>query len=195
MELEHSFLLLFLIYKVISNFSIYLILLTNLASYSRLDENTLLSSHTPICILLHTESTLIVPFPNSLRNIYPVFPMKSTVTAKKTRFNRKQIGKSLGFAYTEYKLHRATSKSAILDWQRKTIKETAESHKQFCSIYVQLSRVQSLEGVSLLELILLNNINNQPHHELCTDNKWLQKFGDITLLSFTNAASQRWQHM
>ena len=65
---------------------------TNLASYTRLDNNTLLSSHPPTYILLHIKSVLMVPFLSFLRNIYPVFPIKSTVTAKKIRLNKKQIG-------------------------------------------------------------------------------------------------------
>ncbi len=195
MEPEHWFLVTFLIHKVTPNFSIYPILLTDLASYTRLDENTLLSSNPPTCILLHTKSALMVPFPNFPRNVYLVFPVKSTVTAKRTRLNRKQIGISPGFAYTEYKVQGATFKSATLDLRCKTIKKTAKSHKRFCSIYVQLSRVQSLEGVSLLKPISLDDINNQPHHELRTDDERFQKLRDITLSSFTNAAVQRRRHM
>ncbi len=121
--------------------------------------------------------------------------MKLTVMTKRTRLNGKQIGISPGFAYTEYKVQRATFKSATLDLQRKMIKKTAESHKQFCSIYLQLSKVQSLEGVSLLEPISLDDINNQPYHALQTDDERHQKFGDIMLSSFTNAAAQRQHYM
>ncbi len=112
-----------------------------------------------------------------------------------TRLNRKQIGISLGFAYTEYKVQGAIFKSATLDLQLKTIKKIVESHKLFCSIYVQLSKILSLEGISLLEPISFDDINNQPHHELQTEDERLQKLGDIMLLSFTNAAAQRRQHM
>ncbi len=174
---------------------IYPILLTDLASYTRLDDNTLLGSHPPTCILLHTESALMVPFPNLPRNVYLIFPVKSTVTAKEIRLNKKQIGISPGFAYTEYKVQGAMFKSATLDLQCKTIKKTTKSHKRFCSIYVQLSRVQSLEGISLLEPISLDDIKNKPHHELQTDNERLQKLEDIALSSFTNAAAQRRRHM
>ena len=108
----------------------------------------------------------MVPFPNLLRNVYPFFPVKSTVTAKKTRLSRKQIGISLGFAYTKYKIQEATFKFATLDPQHKTIKKTAKSHKRFRAIYIQVPQLQSLEKVSLLEPISLDEINNQPHHEL-----------------------------
>ncbi len=120
---------------------IYPILLTNLASYTQLDDNTLLSSHPPICTLLYTEFALMLRVPNLPRNVYPVFLMKSTVTAKGIRLNKKQIGISLGFDYTEYKVQGAMFKSATLDLQYKTIKKTAKSEKRFCSISAQLSRV------------------------------------------------------
>ncbi len=131
MEPEHWFLVSFLIHKVTHDFSIYAILLTDLASYTRLDNNTLLSSHPPTCILLHTKSALIVLFPNLPYNIYPVFPVKSTVTAKRTRLNRKQIGISPGFAYTEYKVQGAMFKSATLDPQHKTIKKVPKVTSDF----------------------------------------------------------------
>ena len=110
---------------------------------------------------------------------------------KGTRLNRKQIGISPRFAYTKYKVQGAMFKSAILDLQQKTIKRTVESHKQFYSIYMQLLKLQSLERVSFLKPISLDDINNQPHHEFQTDNEQLQKLENITLLSFINAVAQR----
>ena len=57
----------------------------------------------------------MVLFPSLLRNVYLVFPVKSTVTRKGTRLNKKQIEMSLGFAYTKYKVQEATFKPATLD--------------------------------------------------------------------------------
>ncbi len=150
-----------MIHKVIPHILIHSILLIIvLGSYTRLDNNTLLSSCPPICILLHTESALMVPFPNLPHNVYPVFPIKSSVKAKGATFKRKQIGITLGFAYTKYKVQGATFKSATLDLRQRTVKKTTENHKRFCSTYVQFSRLQSLEGVSLLEPISLEDVNN-----------------------------------
>lgn len=75
------------------------------------------------------------------------------------------------------------------------IKKTIESHKRFSSIHLQLSRLQSLERVSLLKPISLDNINNQPHYELQIDDEQLQKLGNIMLSLFTNEAAQKQQHM
>lgn len=107
-----------------------------LGSYTQLDKNILLSSRSLICILLHIESILMVLFSNILHNVYLVFPIKSSVTAKEAIFKMKQIGITPRFAYTKYKVQGATLKSAILDLQQRTVKKTAENHMRFCFIYV-----------------------------------------------------------
>lgn len=73
-----------------------------------------------------------------------------------------------------------------LNLQAKTINKTTNSHKRFCFIYVQLSSISNLKEVSLLEPILLDNINNKPHYKLQTENEQLLKFKNIILLSFIN---------
>ncbi len=171
------------------NFLIYPILLTIIASYIRLNNNTLLSSHPLIYILLHIESALMVSFPSLSRNIYSVFPVKSTIMAKEIRLNGKQVRISPRFAYTEYKVHGAIFKSATLDLRQKSIKRTIEYHKRFCSIYVQQSRLQNLEGVLFIEPISLDDMNSQPCYKLQIDDEQLQKLGNITLLSFTIIAA------
>lgn len=60
---------------------------------------------------------------------------------------------------------------------------------------MQLSRFQSLERISLQELISLDDINNQFYPEVQADNQQLQKLENFTLLLFTNAAAQNRQHM
>lgn len=42
----------------------------------------------------------------------------------------------------------------------------AKSYKRFYSIYVQQLRLQNLEKVLLLQLILLDNINTQLYYQL-----------------------------
>lgn len=65
------------------NFSIYSILLTAISFYIWLDDNTLLSLHCFICILLDTKSALMVSFSCLMHNVYPVFLVKLIVMAKK----------------------------------------------------------------------------------------------------------------
>ena len=105
------------------------------ATYTRIDSQTLLCSHQPHYILLYTDSPLTILFPGLAFNVYPMFPVRSVVTAKKTSIHRRQIGLTPGFAFTEYKVQRAMFESAVWDLQQKN-KRREENHKQFCSIYV-----------------------------------------------------------
>lgn len=162
------------------------------ATYTRIDSHTLLCSHQPHCILLYTDSPLTIPFPGLASNVYPVFPVRSVVTAKKTSVNRRQIGLTPGFAFTEYKVQGATFESAVLDLRRKN-KRRGESHKRFCSTYVQLSRLRTLQGVFLLEKIDLDDIDNKPHAELRAEDIRLQALEQQTLNAFQRAASHRRQ--
>ena len=114
------------------------------------------------------------------------------MTAKKTSVNRRQIGLTPGFAFTEYKVQGATFESAVLDLRRKN-KRRGESHKRFCSTYVQLSRLRTLQGVFLLEKIDLDDIDNKPHAELRAEDIRLQALEQQTLNAFQRAASHRRQ--
>ena len=147
------------------NCSSYKFLFMALVSYTKLNNNTLLSFYPHICILLYPNSILRVLFQSLPPNVYLVFLVKLIVTTKGTKLNKKQIGITPKFIYTKYKVQKAMLKSAVLDLQCKTSNRSTKYYKRFCLTYVQLSRLQSLGGVLLLALISLENINNQLHHE------------------------------
>ena len=166
-----------------------------LAFYRKLDNNILLSSWPLTCILLYTDFALIVFFPNLLFNLYLVFPVKLAIVAKKTKLNIKLMEITPGFVYTKYKVQRATFKSATLNLQCKLIKRSTQSHKQFCSIYVQLSRLQNLEKILFLEPISLDDINNQSHYKSQTKDNQFQNLENITSLLFANKVLQKRRQM
>lgn len=60
---------------------------------------------------------------------------------------------------------------------------------------MQLSKLQNLDRLSLLEAISLDDINNKSHHKLQVKDKQLKKIRDITSLLFAEIAIQRWQHI
>lgn len=64
----------------------------------------------------------MVFFSNFSRNIHPIFFVKSNVIFKRTIFYGKQIGITLGFAYSKYKVQTVTFQSTILDLQQITVK-------------------------------------------------------------------------
>ena len=113
-------------------------------TYTRIDSYTLLCFYQPYYILFYTDSPLIIPFQGLLFNVYPVFLVRSMVSAKKTSINRHQIGLTLGLPFTEYKIQRAMFESAVLDLRRKSKKRGGESHKHICSTYIYLSWLQTL---------------------------------------------------
>ena len=91
------------------------------------------------------------------------------------KISRWQISIAPAFALTENKVQEATFKFAILDLRRKkkvnkagttTQSRNAKnddewSPKRFCSVYVQLSRLETLAGVKLLERINFEDIDNR----------------------------------
>ena len=105
------------------------------------------------------------------------------MTVKKTSVNRRQKRLTPGFAFTEYKVQGETFESAVLDLRQKN-KRRGESHKRFYSIYVQLSWLWILQGVSLLEKIDLDDIDNKPHAELRVEDIRLQALKQQTLNAF-----------
>lgn len=61
-----------------------------LESYTKLNNNTYLSSYLPYYILLHTSLILIIDFSRFLLNITLVFLIKSIIVTKKIKINGKQ---------------------------------------------------------------------------------------------------------
>ena len=115
---------------------------TILATYSRLDPVTLLSSHLARYILLQREKNLKTPFSTLPPNVYLVFPDRSSIKLAQGSISRLQLPITLGFALSDYKVQGATFESAVVDLKRQSKVFAAAGHKRFCSTYVQLSRLQ-----------------------------------------------------
>lgn len=101
-------------------------------------------------------------------DVFPVFPTQSTLTFDDNiKIQRKQIPLTPAFAMTEYKVQGASFKTAVLDlhWPDGTERgdEADWRHKRFFSVYVQLSRLETLDGVHLLQPIQFADIDNKPH--------------------------------
>ncbi len=105
-------------------------------------------------------------FPSLSVKVFPLFPIKSTVSLQGVSINRTQILLTPAFTIMEYNIKRATFKMAILDLQCGNC-TTDESHRAFYSTYIQLSRLQSLNGMQLLQIISLKDIDNKPN--LCLE--------------------------
>jgi hypothetical protein len=72
------------------------------------------------------------------------------------------ISTSLGIVNTDYKVQGATYDSIIVDLHRRDNGKGSVSHKRYCSLYVQLSRVKSLQGLYLLQPVSSSDLNGKP---------------------------------
>lgn len=124
-------------------------------------------------------------------NVFPIFLAKSTLTICGISITRLQIPMTPGFAVTEYKVQGATFQSAILDLHRNSKSGDKGSHKRFCSTYVQLSRLQTLNGGQLLQLITLDDIVSKPYSRLQEESLNLDDRSDETLSLSTYQFNQR----
>lgn len=129
-------------------------------------------------------------FPELNQTTLPIFPIitdveipikgnqQMNIVAKRT-----QIPITPAWALTEYKIQGSTYSNATLDLHRASQKGTT-SHGRYCSVYVQLSRVRSLAGVSLLEPVTLHDLSGKPEKLLIEENKRLANLANATDLAW-----------
>ena len=103
-------------------------------------------------MLLQRPAALDVQYKDLPFDVFPLIPTESTITFNgNVKIKTQQLPLASTFALTEYKVQGATFKKAVLDLRRparhKTQKKKDWNHQQFCSVYVQLSRLQTLVGV------------------------------------------------
>ena len=95
---------------------------------------------------------------------------------------RLQVPVSPAFALTEYKVQGSTYQNVVLDLHRPSKPHGQDSsHKQYCSVYVQLTRPRSLKGLHLLQPLSLDNLGNQLHPKLQDEDHRLQRLVDMMM--------------
>ncbi len=115
-------------------------------------------------------------------NVFPIFPAKFIFTMYGISVTRLKILMTPGFAITDYKVQGTTFQTAVLDLHRHSKSKDKDSHKRFCSNYVQLFRLQIFDGVGLLQLITLNDIESKLHSKLQNKSLKIDNWSDQTLL-------------
>lgn len=88
-----------------------------------------------------------------------------------------------GFVVTDYKVQGATFRTAVLDLHRKSNSGSGGLHKKFCSTHVQLSHLQTLNGVQLLQSIMLEDIESKPDPKLQEES--LNIKSDVVIMVFS----------
>ena len=84
--------------------------------------------------------------------------------------------------------------SAVLDLKKtRHAKAVREIHKLFCSTYIQLWWVKSLQGVQLLDKIDWYDVNHSPHPELQAETARLDQYSKNTLRAWRTKWTERRQ--
>lgn len=89
------------------------------------------------------------------------------------------------FAVIKYKVQGATFQIAIFDLYQNTRSGDKNFYKRFCFIYVQLSCLQILEKVQLLQPIILATIGSQLHLRLLEEAAYLDYISNQTFSLWT----------
>ena len=72
------------------------------------------------------------------------------------------------FSLTDYKVQGSTLRKAALDLKDDPTSK-ADHHKKYCLIYVQLSQLQSLDGLYLLQKITIEDLRFRPDDRLLAE--------------------------
>ena len=104
---------------------------------------------------------------------------------------RHQVPVTPAWAITDYKVQGSTYDTIIVDLHRhgsnsKVSKDSVYNnrHKQYCSTYVQLSRVKSFQGLYLLRPVTLSDLNAKPDALLVQEDERIAKLARSTEIAW-----------
>lgn len=98
----------------------------------------------------------------------------------------------LDFAVSEYKVQGTIFQIAVLNLQYNFKAEDKDLYKRFCSTYIQLLRLKTLNKVKLLQLITLENIRSKAYTKLQEKSLIIDDISNQTLLLQTYQSNQRY---
>ena len=135
----------------------------------------------PACVLFRQDNSKHPGFEDLEAKLFPVFPIERSITIKRYSVRRKQVPACPAFSLTDYKVQGSTLKTGVIDLKDDPTAKGQDAHKKFCSINVQLSRFQSLDGLHLLQEIDMKDLRFRPHHGLLAEMERLHKLEAETI--------------
>ena len=146
-----------------------------------MDNLYILCTKLPACVLFRQENSNHPAFENLEAKIIPVFPIERSIKIKQYSVRRKQVPICSAFSL---RCKGSTLTTAVLDLKDNSKVRGRDEHKKFCSMYVQLSRLRSLNGLHLLQKIDMNDLRVRPHDDLVAEMERLHKLEQETLASW-----------
>jgi hypothetical protein len=142
----------------------------------------------PQCVLFEPNDKIDCSFPELVPDIIPIFPSTGIVTIQNMSVIRSQIPITPAWAMTDYKIQGSTCDAVTLDLHRQNSDFLGEpSQTVYCSIYVQLTRVETLDRLFLLRPVTLNDLNCKPHK--------LLQLEDERIAALDKTTDLAWKHI
>ena len=134
-----------------------------------MDDLYILCTKPPACVLFQRDNSEHSKFDGLDAKIIPVFPLERSITVKGHSVRRRQVPMCPAFSLTDYKVQASTLGTAVLDLKHDPSARGQDAHKKYCSNYVQLSRLRSLEGLHLLQSITMEDLHFRPDERLIVE--------------------------
>ena len=134
-----------------------------------MDNLYILCTKPPACVLFRRGNLKHSKFEDLDAKVIPVFALERSITRKGHSVRRKQVPMCPAFSLTDYKVQGSTLNTAVLDLKDDPTARRQDGHKKYCSTYVQLSRLRSLDGLHLLERIDMNDLQFRPDDRLLAE--------------------------
>jgi hypothetical protein len=119
------------------------------------------------------------------QDIFPIFPIERSIQINGFSIRRKQVPMCPAFSLTDYKVQSKTLSKVIVDIKDDGDTRGQDSHRKFCSRYVQLSRPTSWDDLHLLRRIEAKDIAFRPHPDLIAEMEKFQELERKTMSSWT----------
>jgi hypothetical protein len=155
-----------------------------LADFYKIDELNTACTKPPVCILFKHDRQKVSAFEDLDPSIMPVFPLQRSIAVKGYSVRRKQVPMCPGFCLTDYKVQGSTLTTAILDLKNDPTIRGRDRHQKFCSLYVQLSRLQSSKGLYLLQKLDMADIQFGPDPRLLAELERLRALENETITAW-----------
>lgn len=149
-----------------------------------MDDLYILCTKPPVCVLIKPRRLRQSEFEGLEAAVMPVFPLEKSITLKGYSVRRRQVPMCPAFCLTDYKIQGSTLTTAILDLKDDPTSKARDHHKKYCSIYVQLSRPRSLEGLHLLQRIEMRDLQFFPNHRLLAEMERLKGLQQETIAAW-----------
>ena len=144
----------------------------------------------PKCILFEQVSTTNAIFPGIGSTATPIFCSSGSVKIGNMSVTRHQVPVTPAWAITDYRVQGSTYEAVTLDLHRQSISsKDGSSHKRYCSCYVQLTRVRSLQGLSLLQPVTLKDFNAKPDKLLMVEDRRIEQLAMSTEIAWKQIES------